>query len=369
MKSLMGLISTNYNIGEYSVLTEERPVASLPFGGRYRLIDFPLSNMVNSGISTVGLITPYKYRSLMDHVGVGKEWALNRKVGGLFILPGSTFGLKGAKGRFMVRDMIQNRAFIERGGCEYIVISDSSKVINIDYSAVEDFHEASGNDITIIYKKGMHPGRSNEVYLTFDKKGKVSNIRGGAFDRNNPNMMIGSFILKVDLLLQILDEYEHMGYLDMIDVFRENIGNYKIGAYEFTDYVGIISNLVTYMTVSMDLLKPEVMAQLFQDEKPIYTKVQDAPPVKYSKDCDVCSSLVSSGCVIDGTVENSIIFRDVHIAKGAIVRNCILMQHCSVPEGVVLEHVVCDKYVKIKPGIQIIGSPESPIALNKREMI
>lgn len=369
MKSLMGIISTNYIGGQYGVLTEERPVASLPFGGRYRLIDFPLSNMVNSGISTVGLITPYKYRSLMDHVGVGKEWALSRKVGGLFIIPGSTFGLKGAKGRFMVRDMIQNRAFIERGRCKYVVISDSSKVMNIDYSVIEDFHEASGNDITIIYKDGMQPGKANEAYLTLDKDGMVTNIRGGEYDNKNSNMMLGAFILRVDLLINILDEYEHMGYLDMIDVFRENIGNYKIGSYKFTGYAGVISNLVTYMNVSMDLLKPEVREELFQDEKPIYTKVQDAPPVKYVKGSDVSSSLVSSGCVIEGTVENSIIFRDVHIAKTAVVRNCILMQHCEIPDGVILEHVACDKYVSLKPGVHITGTPEAPIAINKKEMI
>ena len=369
MKSLMGLISTNYDSGDFGILTANRPVASLPFGGRYRLIDFPMSNMVTSGISTIGLITPYKYRSLMDHVGVGKEWALNRKVGGLFILPGSTFGLHGAKGRVMVRDMNSNRAFIERGGCEYIVISDSSKVMNIDYSVVEEFHHDSGNDITIIYKDGMQPGRPNETYLTLGDGGRVTKIRGGAFDTKNTNMMLGAYVLKVDFLLSILDQYEHMGYLDLIDVFRENIDNYKIGTYKFEGYAGVISNLVTYMTVSMDLLKPEVREELFRYDKPILTKVQDAPPVKYVKGSDVSSSLISSGCVIEGTVENSIIFRDCHIAKGAIVRNCILMQHDEVPEGAVIEYVACDKYVTIKPGVHISGTPEAPIAINKRDMV
>lgn len=369
MKSLMGLISTNYIGGEYGVLTEERPVASLPFGGRYRLIDFPLSNMVNSGISTVGLITPYKYRSLMDHVGVGKEWVLNRKVGGLFILPGSTFGLHGAKGRCMVRDLIQNRVFIEKGGCKHIVISDSSKVMNIDFSLVEDAHEESDNDITFVYKEVLQADMPAETYLALEKDGRVKNIQRGSFGSKKSNLILGAFIIKVDLLLYILDEYEHMGYMDMMDVLKENIDKYKMGSYKFSGYAGIINSLVSYMHVSMDLLKPEVRDELFPDNKPIFTKVQDAPPVKYVRGCDVCSSLVSSGCVIEGTVESSIIFRDVHIAKGAVVRNCVLMQHCDIPEGVILENVICDKYVSLKPGIHITGSPEAPITLNKKEMI
>ena len=367
MKDLMGLISTNYISGDYGTLTKERPEASLPFGGRYRLIDFQLSNMINSGITTVGLVTPYMYRSLMDHVGVGKEWALSRKTGGLFILPGSTFGLKGARGRIMVRDLIQNRAFLERGNCKHVVLCDSNKVMNIDYSAVEEAHEANGNDVTFVYKKGLHTRKDSEMYLNLDGEGRVSKVVVG--QNKDANCMLGAYIMNLDVLLNILDLYEHMGYMDMVEILNEHMEDLKIGSYEFNGYVGVINDLNSYMRVSMDLLKPEVRCQLFTDDKPIHTKVQDAPPVKYVKGCDVCSSLVSSGCIIEGTVENSIIFRDVHIAKGAVVRNCILMQHCDISEGVILENVVCDKYVTVKPGIQISVSPESPIALNKKDML
>ena len=367
MKDLMALISTNYISGNFGPLTEERPEASIPFGGRYRIIDFQLSNVVNSGISTVGLVTPYRYRSLMDHVGVGKEWALNRKVGGLFILPGSTFGLHGAKGHIMVRDLIMNRPFLERGSCKYVLLCDSSKIMNIDYSVVAEAHEASGNDVTFITKKNFHTRKDSEMYLNLDEDGRVKSVTVG--ENKDGSIMLGAYIINLDLLLNILDLYEHMGYMDMIEILNEHTEEYKIGSYEFNGYVGVINDLNSYMHVSMDLLKPEVRQQLFKEDKPIKTKVSDAPPVKYAKGCDVSTSLISSGCVIEGTVENSIIFRDVHIAKGAVVRNCILMQHCDISDGVILENVVCDKYVSVKPGVQISVSPESPVAINKKDML
>lgn len=367
MNDMMGLITTNYDTGDFGILTNERPSASLPFGGRYRLIDFPLSNMVNSGITTVGMITPHMYRSLMDHVGVGKEWNMDRKIGGLFILPGSVYGLKGSRGKYLIRDLRQNRPFLERGGCKRVLVCDSSKIFNINYEEVEKIHAETGNDITLIYKKGLYSESENEVYLDISSRERVVDITSGA--NKEGNCFIDAFIIELELLLKIIDWYEHMSYMDLLDIFSQHLNDFRIGAYRFDGYVGVINNLKTYMETSSDLLSEEVRKLLFNPEAPIYTKVQDAPPAKYVKGSEVSSSLIASGCIIEGTVENSIIFRDVHIAKNAVVRNCVLMQHCEIAENVILENVICDKYVTVKPNVKILASQDSPIAINKRERI
>ena len=153
MKRLMGLVCANYASDRFGMLTEERPIASIPFGGRYRLVDFPLSNMVNSGINTVGLVTPYAYRSLLDHVGNGKAWTLNRKVGGMFILPGSAYGVKNAQGKFLLRDVIRNQAYLERSRRDIVVVTACSKIFNMDFREAAEQHEKSGAVVTLLYKR------------------------------------------------------------------------------------------------------------------------------------------------------------------------------------------------------------------------
>ena len=362
----MGLITANYKSGDFGVLTEERPSASLPFGGRYRLIDFPLSNMVNSGITTVGLLTPHMYRSLLDHVGVGKEWALSRKLGGLFILPGSVYGMRSGKAKILIRDLQLNKAFMERGDCDHIVICDASKIYNIDFSEVEKYHEESGNGITLLYKKGLFTDSGSEIYLDI-----VDNeVRGFKTEPNKEgNCFIDAIMLDTKLLFDLMDWYEDMSYMGLMEVITEHISDFRIGAYAFTGYVGPIYDLQSYLETSQDLLRGDVRKTLFREDRPVYTKVQDAPPAKYMTGCEVSGSLIASGCIIEGTVENSIIFRDVHIAKGAVVRNSVIMQHGEIGENARLEHVICDKNVTIRADVQISASYGRPMAINKKEQI
>jgi len=367
MNDLMGLITTNYEIGDFGTLTSERPSAALPFGGRYRLIDFPLSNMVNSGIHIVGLITPHMYRSLMDHVGVGKEWDLDRKIEGLYILPGSVYGLKGARGKYLIRDLRQNMPFLERGGKKRVVICDASKICNIDFSEVERDHVAAGRDITLIYKKGLYTEGNKELYLNISSRERVTDITAGA--NRDGNCFLDAFIIELDLLLKIIDWYEHMSYMDLLEIFAQHLSDFNIGSYCYDGYVGVINDLKSYMDVSADLLNEDVRKHLFSHDNPILTKVQDSPPAKYIEGSSVTSSMIASGSIIEGTVENSIIFRDVHIGKNSTVKNCVLMQHCEVAENVFLENIICDKYVTIKPNVKLSASADSPMAISKRQRI
>ncbi len=367
MKQMMGLISANYVNDSFAQLTQERPVASLPFGGRYRLVDFPLSNMVNSGIYTVGLVTPYLYRSIMDHVGVGKEWLLSRKVGGMFILPGSVFGLNRVHGKFLLRDLIQNRAYLDRSQTELVVISGCSKVFNIDFRDVAEFHTAHDAEITLIYKKADACCTSDELYLDIGDNGRVFSVNrtGGSA----ANYFLEALIINRELLLKFIDWYEVISYLDLTEIIIDNIKHLGIYGYEFTGYVGNIGSVKCYLKASRDLLEPEIQHELFKHDRPIRTKIQDSPPAKYWPTSDVNNSLISSGCIIKGSVENSIIFRGVTIEEGAVVKGSIIMQSTVVQKDSYLENVICDKFAIIRQGVKLMGNNTNPILIGKRQEV
>lgn len=363
MKKMVGLIAANYQNDSFAQLTKDRPVASLPFGGRYRLVDFPLSNMVNSGIFTVGLITPYLYRSIMDHVGVGKEWSLSRKVGGMFILPGSVSGLRNVRSKFLLRDIINNRVYLDRSQSELVVISGCIKVFNIDFRAVAEKHIESGAGVTMIYKKTSEAWETKELYLDLGPEGQVKSAHdatGGA-----GNCFMDAFIINRDLLLKLAGWYEETSYLDLVEIILENLNHLAVSGYEFTGYLGNADSVRCYLRTNRDLLDPEVNHELFRPDRPIMTKIQDSPPAKYWPTAEVKNSLVSSGCIVKGTVENSIIFRGVTIEERAVVRNCIIMQNTVIRQDAVLENVICDKHVAVRPGVRLFGNSDDPILVGK----
>lgn len=362
MKKLMGLVTANYSNEAFGVLTNERPVASLPFGGRYRLIDFPLSNMMNSGITTVGLITPYMYRSLMDHVGVGKEWSLNRKIGGMFILPGSIYGLKSTRGKFLLRDIIQNTPFLIRGGCDLVAVTGCNRIYNIDFREVAAQHESGGAEITLVYQKRDDGGEGQ--YLTFSENGRVTAVKN---DAGSGNYFLDAFIINRELLLKFTNWYQALGYLDLMEIIGENLDKVRVRGFEYAGYVGCVDGLDSYMQTNLALLRADVRDALFLRDRPICTKVQDSPPAKYLETSHVCNSLISSGCTIEGTVENSIIFRGVRVGRGAVVRSCVIMQGCEIGEDTNLENIICDKYVEVKAGVKVTASPDAPIAVGKKQ--
>lgn len=368
MKTAMGLIMTNYSDGSFDSLTADRPIATLPFGGRYRMVDFPMSNMVNSRITTVGIITPYKYRSLMDHLGAGKEWMLNRKVGGMFFLPGSIYGVKNERhSKFLLRDILQNKAYLERGEGDLVVFTGSNKIYNMDYREVCRLHEASGADVTLIYKPNCVGYEAPENYLTVSETGRVTGISGEAGE--TANCFMDAFVINRELLLKFMSWYGALDYMDMLDIFEDNLDKVKIYAYGFEGYLGSVNGLKSYMRVNQDLLDLEVRRELFLSDNPIKTKVQDSAPAKYMPSAKIKNSMISTGCTIGGTVENSILFRGASVAPGAVVKNCIIMQKCDIQQGAVLENCIVDKYVTVSAGSKVSGNVDSPIAIGKRQNV
>lgn len=365
MKRMMGLIWTNYTDGDFGLLTEERPIAAIPYGGRYRLVDFALSNMVNSGMRTVGLITPYLYRSLLDHVGNGKEWALSRKVGGLYFLPGSTYGMRGAGGRFLLRDILHNRAVLDRSHEDVVVISACSKIYNIDFNEVAKAHEETGAGITLIYKKVPDGANGKNIEIDMDEHGKVTALKKE--EEGEANLFMDAMIIDKNLMTRILDWYEAQSYLDLMDVVAENLNQLPVYGYEFKNYMRSIDDVVDYMTASMELLNPEVIQELFMGERPITTKIHDAHPVKYGKNAKVDNSLIATGTVVKGIVENSIIFRGCTIDEGAVVRNSVILPNSVIAKDVLVEYVICDKFAKITDGVRLHGTSERPLVVTRKQ--
>ena len=367
MKTI-GLISANYQGEGFGALTEDRTLASLPYGGRYRLIDFALSNLANSGITTVGVIAPYTSGSLIDHIGIGNPWSLGRKRGGLFLMPGSVYGVQAKGSRFLIRDMIKNIKFFQRDDADYVIISSSTDVYNMDYKPLIKYHSESGKPITVVYKKIPKGEEYEGFFLDIDENAKVTALRTESMGWSN--YFVDCCIVNRTFMLEFLKWFGALEYMDMFDVIKDNIAILDVGAFEFRGYFGRVRNTSDLLKVNQDMTDYVMRNEVFcNPERLIYTKTQDEAPVFYHPESEVRNSTISAGCNIEGSVENSTIFRSVNIGKGAVVRNSVIMMHCEIGEGAVLDNVICDKYVTINDGVKIYGSGGEPIIIGKEGKI
>lgn len=367
MKTI-GLISATYSGNGFGGLTKERTLASLPFCGRYRLIDFALSNMVNSGIQTVGVITPYNSGSLIDHIGTGSPWSLDRKSGGLFLMPGSVYGVQTGESRFLMRDMIENRMFLERDDADYVIVTSSSDVYNMSFEPLIKAHKESGKPVTAVYMKVPRGEKYKGYFFDIDMSGKVTSINSKG--RGWSNYFMECFIINREFMMNFLNWFKALEYMDMFQLMKKNLDHVDMGTYEFKGYLGKISNTQDYLKVSQDMCVHEIRNEVFNNkERMIYTKTQDEAPAFFTPGSDVRNSIISTGCLIEGTVENSIIFRSVNIGKGAVVKNSIIMMHVDIGDGAMLDNVIADKYVKISDKVKVEGDEDEPVIIPKSMQI
>lgn len=363
----MAILNLNENEDNLKSLTHSRPLASIPIGGRYRIIDFVLSNMVNAGIPNVGIFTESNSRSLMDHVGSGKPWDLDRKVNGLFIF---NFGFSNSHLNDI--DMIRNNIeYFYQSKQKYIIIAPSYIVCNMDMEAVADFHEKSGSDITIVYKK-VSDSKKNFVncdVLNINEEGIVESVgRNIGFEDNEP-ICLETFVMKKEVFLELIYSCIKKGYCNTIkDTIYRSVPSHKVMGYEFSGYAQCINSINTYYKANMDLLDIKVNKDLFYSHGLIYTKIKDEAPTKYIDGCSVSNCLIANGSLIEGEVTDSIISRRVIIEKGAVVKNCIIMQNCKISKGAKLNNVIIDKNVIIEPYKELKGDKKFPLVIEKRAL-
>lgn len=367
--SAVGIIFSNIHDENIPELSRRRTMGSLPYGGRYRLIDFTLSNMVNSGITTVGIITKNNYQSLMDHLGSGKDWDLARKTGGMILLP--PFGDFDNAGLYKNRlEALKSISeFINRRNEEYVVLCDCDGVYRIDFSEIIDYHEDKQADITLVTHSEELSGKAEYTVVKVDETSRVVGIDINERGKKKSKFYINIMVLRRSLLQTIISDAVSNGYSDFReDVLRRNIKGMKIYAYDFEGYHATIDSLASYFKHNMELLDKSVRDELFS-ARDIYTKVRDSAPSKYGNESVVSNSLVSDGCVVEGKVENSILFRGVKVGKNSVVRNSIVMQDTVIGDNVQLNCVITDKNVVIRDHRILSGCEVQPYFLAKGTMI
>ena len=369
MKRALGLIFSNIHDNNVPELTVKRTVASIPFCGRYRLIDFALSNMVNSSIAKVGVITKSNYQSLMDHLGSGKDWDLARHYGGLYILP--PFGVLENNSLYTTRlEALKNViGFLSKSTEDYVVMSDSDMVCNINFTPIIKKHVESGANITLVYvdKKRDQVVGSNNAFLTV----KDDVITDLAFDSKEEDVHLYTNICVVErrVLINLIAEAISHGKKHFLkDLIIHELKAGRIGAYKHDGYYEEITTLGKYYDESMRFLDKDVREEVFRQAN-VYTKVKDSVPTKYGDNSVVKNSLIADGCQIEGEVYNSIIFRGVKVGRGTVVKNSILMQNTITGENITLNCVIADKNVVIKDGRTLSGHETHPFFISKGTVI
>lgn len=375
--AVAGLIFSNIHNAEIPELTSVRTMASLPFGCRYRLIDFPLSNMVNSGITKVGIIAHNNYQSLMDHIGTGKDWDLARRSGGIKILPPFITAYDSSNNRLYknrLEALMGVTNFISKCGEEYMVLSDCDFICNIDLNEVLEDHKEKNADVTIVtrtLKAGETVSSEGLIKIDADENGNAKEFvmfRGGNEDAVvSTNIMIFNRLY----LLNVINDAISHGYKQFYrEMLGSRIGTARINCYKYEGISLQVSSLESYFKCSMQLLNPEVRNGLFNVEnRSVYTKLRNSAPTVYAKGSKVVNSYVADGCVIEGTVENSIIFRGVHIGKGTVVKNSILLQDTVTGSNVSLNCLITDKNVTIRDDRVLSGHESMPFFISKGAMV
>ena len=372
MKNVMGILNLNESDENLYELTKHRPVSAIPFGGRYRLVDFALSNMVNSGMTHVGIMMPEKFGSLIDHLRSGKEWDLDRQREGMFILPAAQ-GNSLRRGQLSrdLENLQANITYLRNRRQEYVVIMPALSVCNIDLKKAFAYHVEKDAEITMVYKNvGREYPLENAMTMAVDSRGRVTDLAHNARETHNDCLSLETYIMKRATLIEIVDNCIARGQTNLaMDGILRNLDTYRVYGYEHEGYLARIDSLYSYYKHNMDILNPAVRADLFFANGLIYTKTRSEAPAKYSSTAKVINSVVANGCHIEGTVENSVLFRGVHVARGAVVRNSILMQGSVVEENAYVDRVIFDKNVRITTGRSMKGEANMPIVIEKDYII
>lgn len=372
MKEVMGLIHHIKDEKAFRQITKNRCVAAIPFGGKYRLVDFPLSNMVNAGIYNIGIITSFNMRSLVDHLGRGEDWGLDRKQDGLFILPAASTENSENQRRMDLEDIYANLDYLEKSQQEYILISGSNIVCNLDLRKVFAFHKKKDADITIVYKEGykfLEPDTQRGVFLQKKRDSRIASLSVGV-PTTESVVSMDIYLLKKSLLLSLLQDCVNNGKWDFIsDVLATRLKKLKIYGYAHEGYLAIVNSWQSLFRHQMELLDRNVLQELFFSKGMIHTKIKDGPPARYCDGSSISNTLASNGCVIEGTVEDSILFRKVKIGRGAVIKNSILMPKVEIDEGVVLDRVILDKGVHVHKGTKLVSDCMDPVIIPKNKEV
>ena len=372
----LGIILPNSYDSLVPELVAVRLMASISFAGRYRMVDFILSSMVNSGIDNVSLIVRKNYHSLMDHLGSGREWDLTRKNGGLNIVP--PFAQKTVKvynGR--VEALASVIDFLKSQKEKYVVMADTNIAVNFDFSAMIDFHIATNADVTLAYTEQELPtsvieddNLNGDLYYTLrTEDGHVKKIYVNSKEHGVQKFSMNIYVISRELLIKQISTAFVRGYSYFErDILMPHLDELNVQAFKHEGYAARITDVKSYFDENMKLLDEDNLDALFS-VSPIYTKIRDDNPTRYIGSAKAKNVMAADGCVIEGEVENCVLFRGVKIAKGAKVKNCVLMQDTVVEEGATVEYIISDKRVTITAGKEMRGTDTFPVYVAKHQVV
>lgn len=371
MSNVHGILFAYRSNSALGELTQHRNTASVPYGGRYRVIDFMLSNMVNAGVNDVGLIVHAGYQSLLDHVGSGKDWDLSRKHGGLRILP--PFGYVGKKGDGKYHGRMDALSgvfsYLQYIRQDYVILANGDLAANLPLAQVVEAHLQSGADVTAVCTRRPRGEPRASVYFTLGSNGLVTDVCVG------PVAPMGCeslevYVLSRELLLSLVEHCAAHGVSSFSGgVLGPMASTLRISPWFFSGYAARLQSVGGYFSRSMELLDPAVRADLFDPARSVKTKDRSDPSTYYGPESRCRGSLVADGCIIEGEVENSILFRGVHVEQGAKVSNCILLQSTVIERGAVMKYAITDKNVLVNSGRMLMGYETYPLSIAKNAII
>lgn len=369
--NVMGIIFANdANMGG---LSDKRTMGSIPFGGRYRQIDFHLSNIAAAGIRHVGIISRQNYQSLINHIGSGEEWGLELEEGGMeFLTPYAMSTYHNYRGKLEVLYSAMN--FLNFGSDdEYVIMADSAILCNIDLNSVLNSHIASGKDITVVTKEGIANGKKQlDLAIKLSKNGEIADM---AVDYVAPADYLASmdlFVLSKGLLKNLVNECiaRNLYHMDRDLVLGSwQAGKVSINVYQFQGLAMFNETIEEYFRNSLSLLDSDVRHDLFYYNHPVYTKVRDRVPSYYGENSSIGNCIVADGCVLEGNVSASVLFRQVTIKEGCNIDSCLIMNDTVVGENCELKYVILDKDVVVRPNTKLIGTPANPIIIKRGEIV
>lgn len=370
-----GIIFSSLNDNTLSRLTSDRTVAAIPFACRYRLIDFCLSNLVNANISKINVVANYNYRSLKEHIGTGKDWDLARRHSGIDIIsPFQTATSSNAKVFSTHMEALKNmKQYISEFKEEHVVLMDSDYVLNIDIADVINAHCKTGAEITIVTHRASRDFTSKHPRIMLSSvAGKITDIAmSSAYNDKHPELALNIFVMRTEYLRKIIEEAEAYNLDSLTKLLLKNYKNANYRTYSYVGYVALVSSFLDYYKCSIELAKNDNAraSLLWKKESPIFTRVHNSSPAVYKEGAHVENSMLGDECVIEGTVINSVLFRGVHVEKGAVVKNCVLYRGTYVGKNSNLNCIVTDKDVHISDGVTLSGNDNMPFYVQKGRKI
>ena len=356
----LGVILAGGNNKKMKELSQKRAIAAMPIAGSYRSIDFALSNMSNSHIQKVAVITQYNARSLNEHLSSSKWWDFGRKQGGLYVFTPTVTPESSDWYRGTADCLYQNILFLKRSHEPYVVIASGDCVYKLDFNKVLEYHVQKNADITIVTKDlGERDDPSRFGVVSVDESGLVTEFEEKPIVTSKTTVSTGIYVVRRRQLIEMIERAGSEGCFDLVkDIFVRYRGLKKIYAYPMNSYWSNITTVKSYFETNMDFLNRDIRDYFFAQYPTIASKIEDLPPAKYNAGSKVKNSLVSSGCIINGEVSDSILFKEVYVGNNTVIRNSIILNDVYIGDNTYIENCIVESHDTIRANSNYVGDSE-----------